>query len=81
MVYTITIIHLSVGESDGYLPRPFKNDVFGQAGDFITSPEISQVFGEVLYAFPENIHSLPWPFTQTQTHIHVQQVFSFLTLP
>ena len=24
------------------------NDVFGQAGDFITSPEISQVFGEVL---------------------------------
>ena len=23
------------------------NDVFGQAGDFITSPEISQVFGEV----------------------------------
>ena len=22
-------------------------DVFGQAGDFITSPEISQVFGEV----------------------------------
>ena len=33
------------------------NDVFGQAGDFITSPEISQVFGEVLnflrkYTFP-----------------------------
>lgn len=27
------------------------NDVFGQAGDFITSPEISQVFGEVL-CFP-----------------------------
>lgn len=24
------------------------SDVFGQAGDFITSPEISQVFGEVL---------------------------------
>ena len=23
------------------------SDVFGQAGDFITSPEISQVFGEV----------------------------------
>ena len=23
-------------------------DVFGQAGDFITSPEISQVFGEVV---------------------------------
>lgn len=25
------------------------SDVFGQAGDFITSPEISQVFGEVQY--------------------------------
>lgn len=25
------------------------SDVFGQAGDFITSPEISQVFGEVLF--------------------------------
>ncbi|KAL9954931.1 hypothetical protein ACROYT_G042520 [Oculina patagonica] len=25
------------------------NDVFGQAGDFITSPEISQVFGEVVH--------------------------------
>ena len=24
-----------------------KNDVFGKEGDFITSPEISQVFGEV----------------------------------
>ena len=25
------------------------SDVFGQAGDFITSPEISQVFGEVCH--------------------------------
>ncbi|KAK9511470.1 hypothetical protein O3M35_000118 [Rhynocoris fuscipes] len=25
-----------------------KNDVFGQQGDFITSPEISQLFGEIL---------------------------------
>ena len=27
-------------------------DVFGQAGDFITSPEISQVFGEVQQGLP-----------------------------
>ena len=44
------------------------NDVFGQAGDFITSPEISQVFGEVL-CFPRKLHSLPCPFTQTH-NIH-----------
>ena len=25
-----------------------KKDVFGKKGDFITSPEISQMFGEVL---------------------------------
>ena len=26
-----------------------KKDVFGKKGDFITSPEISQMFGEVLF--------------------------------
>ena len=30
----------------GYYMNP-SNPVFGKAGDFITSPEISQVFGEV----------------------------------
>lgn len=36
----------------GYYMNP-ANPVFGKQGDFITSPEISQVFGEVrLVAFP-----------------------------
>ncbi len=32
--------------TDGYYMNP-ANAVFGKRGDFITSPEISQVFGEV----------------------------------
>jgi SAM-dependent MidA family methyltransferase len=30
-----------------------KKDVFGKKGDFITAPEISQMFGEVKIAFLE----------------------------
>ena len=37
-----------------------KGDVFGVQGDFITSPEISQVFGEVcMFANPANL-SCKW---------------------
>jgi len=32
--------------TDGYYMNP-ENKVFGSRGDFITSPEISQMFGEV----------------------------------
>ncbi len=32
--------------TDGYYMNP-SNSVFGRQGDFITSPEISQIFGEV----------------------------------
>jgi len=33
MVYTKTIIHLSVGESDGYLPRPLSTTIHLHFGE------------------------------------------------
>lgn len=35
---------LLTSKSSGYY---MKKDVFGRSGDFITAPEISQLFGEV----------------------------------
>ena len=42
-------------ETDGYYTT---KAVFGAAGDFITAPEISQLFGEMLAAFQAHIHQL-----------------------
>lgn len=36
---------LLTSKSTGYY---MKRDVFGHSGDFITAPEISQLFGEVM---------------------------------
>lgn len=42
-----TYMQMCLGHpTEGYYMNP-ENPVFGQRGDFITSPEISQVFGEV----------------------------------
>ena len=37
-----------IGAEDSYYAQ---QDRFGQAGDFITAPEISQLFGEITAAF------------------------------
>ena len=37
-----------MSSTDGYYAE---DDRFGQAGDFITAPEISQMFGEIVAAF------------------------------
>ena len=47
------------------------SDVFGQAGDFITSPEISQVFGEVLFIGCK----IPWNKIQIYIFLSFTMIF------
>lgn len=47
---THTIQAPSVDEKTSKVLKQVENDVFGRKGDFITSPEISQMFGEVCFS-------------------------------
>lgn len=49
------IRHCLMDDQDGYYTT---KPVFGADGDFITAPEISQLFGEMLAAFHAHIHQL-----------------------
>ena len=55
-------IHICLYDKDGYY---IKQNPIGQSGDFITAPEISQLFGEIIglfivitFYFDESLHKL-----------------------
>ena len=51
-------------------------DVFGQRGDFITSPEICQVFGEVQLGLPHYLQKRLFHFVNTNTEYLLLQLLA-----
>ena len=65
---------MSQGQAQEVLTNPtagyyMRRDVFGRAGDFITSPEVSQLFGEVRGHLTANSHEALSEGKPSCTHV------------